>query len=159
MNRLYALLLVVIAAAAALCVYLPLHLLRPMEPQTAGEVAAAYAAARWSPLVTLVLLGAGAVLLALIWKRSSWWLRAPAALLVAVIAVTSYAARLNPFLRFFAPLAENRFVSVAEAGLEDEDMVLGVVVDGEARAYPVGLLAYHHVVNDAIAGEPLVVTY
>jgi hypothetical protein len=29
----------------------------------------------------------------------------------------------------------------------------------EARAYPVRALAYHHVVNDIVAGEPIVATY
>jgi hypothetical protein len=37
--------------------------------------------------------------------------------------------------------------------------VLGVVVEGEARAYPVRMLEYHQIVNDVVAGVPIVVTY
>jgi hypothetical protein len=40
-----------------------------------------------------------------------------------------------------------------------DDPVFGVVVDGEARAYPQTVLVWHEIVNDTIAGEPLTVTY
>jgi hypothetical protein len=42
--------------------------------------------------------------------------------------------------------------------LADFDRVIGVVRDGEARAYPLRVLDWHEVVNDAF-GEPLLVTY
>jgi hypothetical protein len=51
-----------------------------------------------------------------------------------------------------APAAEAAF-------LDAEDEVFGVVVGGRARAYPVPVLAYHHVVNDVIEGIPVAVTY
>ena len=38
-------------------------------------------------------------------------------------------------------------------------MVLGVVVNGDAVAYPVNQLAYHHVINDEVGGVPIVATY
>ncbi len=37
--------------------------------------------------------------------------------------------------------------------------VLGVEIDGVARVYPVHLMEHHQVVNDSIAGIPVVVTY
>lgn len=40
-----------------------------------------------------------------------------------------------------------------------DDRVLGVVVNGHPRAYPLRILNAHEVVNDAIGGEPVVVTY
>ncbi len=39
------------------------------------------------------------------------------------------------------------------------DMVLAVQVNGEAVAYPVRQMAYHHVVEDTVGGTPLVATY
>ena len=45
------------------------------------------------------------------------------------------------------------------AGLLPEDEVFGVVIAGEARAYPITMMAYHHVVNDVIQGIPIAVTY
>ena len=39
------------------------------------------------------------------------------------------------------------------------DLVLGVTLNGEAAAYPIRQLAYHHVVQDVVGGVPIVVTY
>lgn len=41
-----------------------------------------------------------------------------------------------------------RFVPAAEADLPDDAWVLGVVVDGVAKAYSLNLLNQHEVVND-----------
>lgn len=43
--------------------------------------------------------------------------------------------------------------------LRPTDEVLGLLVSGHARAYPVRMLCYHHVVNDRIADRPITVTY
>ena len=43
--------------------------------------------------------------------------------------------------------------------LDDDDLVLGVVVEGDARAYPLRVMAAHEVVNDEIGGKPVVVTF
>lgn len=40
------------------------------------------------------------------------------------------------------------------------DIVMGIVADnGEAQAYPINQMAYHHVANTRLAGEPFLVTY
>lgn len=43
--------------------------------------------------------------------------------------------------------------------MEDDDRVLGVVVNGEPRAYPFGILWWHEIVNDTLGGENILVTY
>lgn len=43
--------------------------------------------------------------------------------------------------------------------LKEDDRVLGLSVDTEAKAYPVKILNWHELVNDAIGGKPVVVTY
>jgi hypothetical protein len=50
----------------------------------------------------------------------------------------------------------------AEAGNEEwepDDFVIGLVVDGDARAYPVRLLSLHEIVNDTVGGRPVAVTW
>ncbi len=42
------------------------------------------------------------------------------------------------------------YVEAAEANIRDEAWVLGVVIDGQARAYSLELLNSHEVVNDTI---------
>jgi len=43
--------------------------------------------------------------------------------------------------------------------LNDEDFVLGIVVEGHARAYPVRILNWHEIVNDRIGKKQFVITY
>ncbi|MGI9626159.1 MAG: DUF3179 domain-containing protein [Longimicrobiales bacterium] len=43
--------------------------------------------------------------------------------------------------------------------LVDTDRVLGVYMNGEARAYPHNILWYHEIVNDEIGGNPVSVTF
>lgn len=43
--------------------------------------------------------------------------------------------------------------------LAPDDEVYGVLLGGYARAYPVRMIAYYHVVNDRIDGVPIAVTY
>jgi hypothetical protein len=60
----------------------------------------------------------------------------------------------------FRPVPAPGFAEAADApDVADEDLVLGVVLGEDARAYPVRALAYHHLVNDVLAGEPIVATY
>ena len=39
------------------------------------------------------------------------------------------------------------------------DLVIGLSLHGEARAYPLEILALHEVCNDTLGGEPILVTY
>jgi hypothetical protein len=59
---------------------------------------------------------------------------------------------------FYQP-GSKRMASSAENIMGLEKLVLGVVNQGEARAYPIQLIAYHHQVLDTVAGKPLMVTY
>ena len=47
----------------------------------------------------------------------------------------------------------------ADAFLDDNDRIIGVYINGEARAYPQRILVWHEIVNDTVGGEPLSVTY
>ena len=47
---------------------------------------------------------------------------------------------------------------IADTFLVPEDLVLGVVINGEARAYPHGVLWWHEIINDVLGGRPILVT-
>ncbi len=49
-----------------------------------------------------------------------------------------------------AAVFEPQFVSASEADISDDAWVLGVSVDGQARAYSLNLLNDHEIVNDRI---------
>ena len=60
----------------------------------------------------------------------------------------------------FVPLDNPVFLAANETEyFGDEELVLGVEFADEIRAYPVRMLRYHHIVNDNVGGEPLLVTY
>lgn len=58
------------------------------------------------------------------------------------------------------PLDDPPFVSAAEAGyLQDDDVVLGVEINGDVRAYPHRILAWHEMSNDVVGGRPVTLVY
>lgn len=54
-----------------------------------------------------------------------------------------------------------RFVSAGEADewLSGNDPILVVELDGQVKGYPLGILIWHEIVNDELAGVPLIVTF
>jgi hypothetical protein len=54
-----------------------------------------------------------------------------------------------------------KFISVQEANgrLEDSELILGLNINGDIRAYPLQILVWHEIVNDKIGGVPVAVTY
>ena len=58
-------------------------------------------------------------------------------------------------------ISDPSFVSAEEAGdqYDRDELVLGVEIDGDARAYSVPLLSRHEIVNDVVGGKPIAVTW
>jgi hypothetical protein len=54
-----------------------------------------------------------------------------------------------------------KFWTVAQADnfLNNDDIGLGLEYKGEARFYPFRILVWHEIVNDKVAGDPILVTY
>ena len=50
-------------------------------------------------------------------------------------------------------------VTADEATLEDDELVLGLVIEGEAIAYPIRYLAMYEVVNDRVGDTPIAPTW
>ncbi len=154
----FVLFLLVLAVIAMIAV--PVFLIRPFLPQTPGGLAAAFALRRWAPLVTVLALVGGLALAFRVWRGGRWWSRALVVLAFVPLIGAAWFARFNIFETMFSPLAGSRFVPAAEASwVEDGDMVLGVERNGEAVAYPVRQVAYHHIVHDVVGGVPVAATY
>jgi Protein of unknown function (DUF3179) len=103
---------------------------------------------------TLMLGGVGAAL------RQSGWQRWIAVPVVAVAAVVVYAAN-------FTMSADHMFLAPAHVDMrpatanrvEPGRLVVGVVIDGDARAYPVQFIGYHHQVRDTVSGRSVMVSF
>ena len=57
------------------------------------------------------------------------------------------------------PVYDPQFVEAADSPLQDDELVLGVAWDGEAKAYPITVLQFREMVNDELAGIPTLVTW
>ncbi len=49
--------------------------------------------------------------------------------------------------------------ATADETYHPDELVLGVEIDGDARAYSVPLLSRHEIVNDVVGGKPIAVTW
>ena len=57
-------------------------------------------------------------------------------------------------------LDDPQLISAAEAGyLRPSDLVFGVEINGDARAYPLRIMGWHEMFNDVIGGEPVALAY
>jgi len=54
-----------------------------------------------------------------------------------------------------------KFVTLEEADqwIGDNELVLAIDYKGVKRVYPLQILVWHEIVNDVIAGDPLLITY
>ena len=54
-----------------------------------------------------------------------------------------------------------KFIQIqkAEEFLEDSDLVVGLNINGDIRAYPLQILVWHEIVNDKVGNTPVAVTY
>ncbi len=58
-----------------------------------------------------------------------------------------------------APIYEPEFVPADQSGYSDSELVMGVEIGDEAKAYPIGLLNRREMVNDEMGGIPYLVTW
>ena len=153
--------LVVIVLAALAMVLVPVLVIMPFKAQSQRGLELSYALRRWSPLATLLASLAALGLAAWLWPRSRrWWRKAALVVVLVPLFAATWFARQNHFEWMFKPLDNPAYARASEAaGLADTDMVLAVEKNGEAVAYPVRLMAYHHIVEDVVGGTPIVATY
>jgi hypothetical protein len=150
-----------VALTSIACTLLPFLLVAPFHSQTAFKLQLSYTLDHWAPVVTLLLLMTGIALATMIWRRGAGIIsRLGVVIGCSVLILLAYAAQLRPAEIMFAQLREVVRIPADQAGyVATEDLVLGVTAGDESAAYPVPIIAYHHIVNDRLADEPYVVTY
>ena len=50
-------------------------------------------------------------------------------------------------------------MAAADAPLEDDELVIGISLEGESKAYPITVLRFREMVNDELGGLPILVTW
>ena len=136
------------------------YFIMPMPgSQRIKSLDAAYALHTWrwafrAAAVVAIAFGMRAAFAVRTWRR--------AVPVLALLAATGVAAAANYVLMadqmFKQP--EHLVLAPRSANTVDEDsVVVGVVRDGEAKAWPIRFLVYHHQVQDTLGGKPILVTY
>lgn len=60
------------------------------------------------------------------------------------------------------PMEALEHIKVEPIALTDwgqQDLIIGVEINGEARAYPLAIMVWHQLVNDEVGGEPILITF
>ena len=155
------LMLLALMLIAFAVVFIPVWIVQPFKPQTTRGVEVSYLLRRVSPWLTVIALGIGLLLAFKLWRGSRrWWKRALLVVILIPLLASTWFARQNHFEWMFNPLANATYAKAADAGfVAEDDIVLAIKINGEAAAYPVRLMAYHHLVEDVVGGTPIVATY
>jgi len=142
------------------CFAFPIYVIRPFRHQGMAELAAALFVKRIAPWVSAmcaVLCIAIAVQLRSRVRR--WPLRVAMLVSLLLAVLGSVMTHVDVYERMFHPLDAPAFEAAQQAKVDGDDMVIAVNLSGEARAYPIREMAYHHIVNDVVSGQPIVSTY
>ena len=95
-----------------------------------------------------------------IFRKSRWWRKILLAIFVLLYAGIFYLVNFK-FLAdkmFYQP--KNKILAtVADNRIDSNKLIIGVEINGEAKAYPIELIGYHHQVQDTVGGSPIMVTY
>lgn len=133
------------------------YLIMPMPgSQQMNSIDVAYFLYKWRWIfrgffATTLLIG----LFGTAWKRK-WIVAISLVVLAAVIYLTNFNMAADHM--FYKP--KTVLISTAATNKVDSSrLVIGVVNNGEAKAYPIRFLGYHHQVQDVVGGKTLLITY
>jgi hypothetical protein len=93
-------------------------------------------------------------------RKSKLWAKILFSLTFALYAVILYLFnfRLESDKIFYQP-NETSFASSSFDTTDKTKLIIGIVMNGEAKAYPIQIIGYHHQVRDTISNTPVIVTY
>ena len=136
------------------------YFIMPMPgSQQMRSIDAAYAVYRWRWLLRalfglMVVSGVPAM-----WRLNGWR-RAAVAVSTVVLAGVAYAVnfRMSADHMFRQPTVLN-MQPPAHNKVATNRLVVGVALQGDARAYPLQFIGYHHQVVDSVAGRRILVSY
>ena len=89
------------------------------------------------------------------WKKK-WLLIFPIAIIAAVVYMANFKMAADAM---FKQPNQLLLVNAVSNKVDSNRLVLGVSINGEAKAYPIRFLGYHHHIQDTVGGKPIMVTY
>ncbi len=157
-SLLWIILVSCVLAAWFLRVY-PLTIVQPFLRQFPEPLQRALFVFRIAPPLSSALAAAALMVTLLSWPNLRRGSRIGAGTLVFLTCLAAVLVRINVFELMFHPAGAPKSLSNAQAKLDSDDMLITVVVNGDARAYPIREMAYHHMVNDFAGGVAILPNY
>ena len=152
-------LFLVSAAASIGLFFVPAFIIRPFRHQTQSALALAMALRQHAPWGTLIAALTCLLIGILLWGAATRWRKVALGTVLTLVAFSAVMSRLNYFEWMFHPVPNAQFESASASKLDKQEMILAIRLGSDARAYPIREMAYHHVLNDVVAGVPVAVTY
>ena len=112
--------------------------------------------APWGTLIAAIVCAIFALML---WQGGNRHRKIALCSIMFLVAFSAVMSRLNYFEWMFHPVDSPNFESEAASKLDASEMIMAVRFGGDARAYPIREMAYHHILNDVVNGTPVAVTY
>jgi len=139
--------------------FIPAFVIRPFHHQTVAALTLAMDLRQRAPRGTLTATLICLVFALTLWRASNLWRKIVLSAMLLLVAFSAVMARLNYFEWMFHPVDSAKFDAEATSKLDKTEMVLAIRFGGDARAYPISEMAYHHILNDVVDGVPVAVTY
>lgn len=153
MKKLFYLSLLLLLVYEALNVYF----IMPMPgSQRMNSISAAYFLFHWRWIFRALF----CVLMVYAFLKASWkrkWLVAIPALVIGVV-IYFVNFKMSADHMFYQPKGLV-FAGAAKNKTDTNRLVIGVVMNNEAKAYPIQFIGFHHIVPDTIGGRPVLITY
>ena len=159
-SRSFSWLLFLVSAMAGIGLFfVPALIIRPFSHQTPSGLVLAMSLRQRAPLGTLIAAIVCAIFALFLWQGGNLRRKIVLCSVLLLVAFSAVMSRLNYFEWMFHPVDSPQFESEAASKLDAGEMILAIRFGGDARAYPIREMAYHHILNDVVNGTPVAVTY
>ena len=111
----------------------------------------------WIRIIGIILI-AGPILY--YFRNSGFWKKAGLSILLLLYALIFYAFNFRFVAdRIFYQPQHTVLLPASTSKVDTNQLVIGIFMNGVAKAYPIEIIGYHHQVQDAAGGTPVMVTY
>jgi hypothetical protein len=87
---------------------------------------------------------------------SKWYVGIAIGIALYVFLMANY--KLQADKMFYQPNMKV-FTSARDTRISPNQLVIGVTLNGESKAYPIEIIGYHHQIRDTVGDQPVMVTY
>ncbi|HMU09216.1 MAG TPA: DUF3179 domain-containing (seleno)protein [Ferruginibacter sp.] len=95
-----------------------------------------------------------------VFRHGKWWKKILLSIFVLLYGAVFYMFNFK-FLadKMFIQPKNKILATVATNTVDSNKLIIGVFMNGQAKAYPIEIIGYHHQVQDTVGAEPVMITY